>query len=186
MCEHVTVSGIMAFDPNLFEDGMNVDAETHHMVDYEISVEMFLAQRRRWLWRKALTHAWICAALICQSRRHIALQDKLGLPRTVIVMSCQCQPRTKDGPVAHLDTCTDVQKEWGKQKNTYVHIYAPNGSTYAPNFSESKFGHTIDPEKLKKWKKYAEREVERAGASGEAVDVYPKRKTLARIPTIIH
>ena len=32
MCEHVTVSGIMAFDPNLFEDGMNVDIETHHMV----------------------------------------------------------------------------------------------------------------------------------------------------------
>ena len=164
MCEHVTVSGIMAFDPNLFEDGMNVDAETHHMVDYEISVEMFLAQRRRWLWRKALTHAWICAALICQSRRHIALQDKLRLPRT----------ETQDKSVIDGESWADgqstaVKEEWAKQKLI--------------EWKEAEWGHTINPEKLKKWKKYAKREVERAGASGEAVDVFLQRKTLPRTLT---
>ena len=170
----------MAFDPNLFEDGMNVDAETHHMVDYEISVEMFLAQRRRWLWRKALTHAWICAALICQSRRHIAVHRELGtLDKSDKVAVVQLQQlnrqETKDEPVnqwglsaSWADTQSEkIKKEWAKQKK----------NTYDP----AKWGHTTEPEKLKKWKKYAEREVERAGASGEAVDVYPKRKTLPRI-----
>ena len=73
----------------------------------------------------------------------------------------------------------DAQKEWAKQKNTYAY----------------KWGHTIDPKKLRKWKVHsltlrsislaAEREAERAGASGEAVDTNSKSKTMARIATLI-
>ena len=63
--------GILVASPNLFENGLTL-ADTHHMIIYESEIEKFLKQRQKWLWTKALTCSWICAALICQSRRHLA------------------------------------------------------------------------------------------------------------------